>query len=128
VERRTLPGEVREDILKEMDSILSTLSENDRKFKASVKPLLYRDAYEISPDSEIVKLVSAAAKQVLGREPEYIGHHWWEDSALLAEKGIETVIFGPKGEGIHSHEEWVDIQSVVDLAEIVTHIAIQYCG
>ena len=128
VERRTLPGEVREDIQREMESILATLSEKDRKFNASVKPLLYRDAYEISPDSEIVKLVSVKAKQVLGHEPDYIGHHWWEDSALLAEQGIETVIFGPKGEGIHSHEEWVDIQSVIDFAEIITHIAIRYCS
>jgi acetylornithine deacetylase len=128
VERRTLPGEVREDIQKEMDSILSTLSASDTNFRASVKPILYRNAYEISPDSEIVKLISTTAKQVLGREPDYIGHHWWEDSALLGEQGIETAIFGPKGEGIHSHEEWVDIQSVVDFAEIITQIAIQYCS
>jgi acetylornithine deacetylase len=128
VERRTLPGEVREDIQKEMDSILSTLSGHDQKFHASVKPILYRNAYEISPESEIVKLISATAKRMLGREPGYIGHHWWEDSALLAEQGMETAIFGPIGDGIHSHEEWVDIQSVVDFAEIITHCAIQYCG
>lgn len=128
VERRTLPGEVREDIKKEMDSIISRLSANDRKFHASVKPILYRDAYEISPDSEIVKLISQTTKQVLGRPPGHIGHYWWEDSALLAGQGIETAIFGPSGEGIHSHEEWVDIQSVVDFAQILTHVALQFCG
>jgi acetylornithine deacetylase len=128
VERRTLPGEEREDIHKEMDSILSGLSANDRKFRASVKPILYRDAYEISPDSELVKLISLSIKEVRGREPAYIGHHWWEDSALLAEQGIQTAIFGPEGEGIHSHEEWVNIQSVIDFAEIITRIAIQFCG
>jgi acetylornithine deacetylase len=128
VERRTLPGEVFGDIQKEMSSILSRLSANDRKFNASVKPFLYRDAYEISPDSEIVKLISKTTEQILGRPPGHIGHYWWEDSALIAEKGIETAIFGPKGEGIHSHEEWVNIQSVVDFAQILTHIAIQYCS
>jgi acetylornithine deacetylase len=128
VERRTLPGEAFEDTKKEMDSILSRLSATDRKFHATVKPILFRNAYEISPDSEIVKLVTQSVKQVLGRDPGYVGHHWWEDSALLAESGIETAIFGPKGEGIHSHEEWVDIQSVVDFAEILTCIAIQYCA
>jgi acetylornithine deacetylase len=128
VERRTLPGEVREDIMKEMDSLLLRLTANDRTFQASVKPILYREPYEISPDSEIVELISKATEQVLGRPPGHIGHYWWEDSALIAEKGTETVIFGPKGEGIHSHEEWVDIQSVIDFAEIITHIAIQYCN
>jgi acetylornithine deacetylase len=128
VERRTLPGEVREDILKEMDSLLLRLAANDRKFQASVKPVLYRNAYEISPDSEIVELISSTVEQALGHPPGHIGHYWWEDSALLAEKGIETAIFGPKGEGIHSREEWVDIQSVIDFAHILTQIAIQYCG
>jgi acetylornithine deacetylase len=128
VERRTLPGEVRDDILKEMHTILSRLSANDRKFQASVEPVLYRNAYEISPDSEIVKLITKTTEQALGRPPGHVGHYWWEDSALLAEQGIETAIFGPKGEGIHSHEEWVDIQSVVDFAQILTHIAFQYCS
>jgi acetylornithine deacetylase len=128
LERRTLPGETREDTKKEMDAILLRLAADNRKFHATVKPILFRNAYEIAPDSELVKLVSQTTKQVLGREPDYIGHHWWEDSALLAESGIETAIFGPKGEGIHSHEEWVDIQSVADFAEIITQIAIQYCG
>lgn len=128
VERRTLPGETHEDTKKEMDAILLRLSANDRKFHATVKPILFRNAYEISPDSELVKLVSQIAKQQLGRNPDYIGHHWWEDSALLAESGIETVVFGPRGEGIHSHEEWVDIQSVVDFADILTRIAIRYCA
>ncbi|MGD9347352.1 MAG: ArgE/DapE family deacylase [Candidatus Aminicenantes bacterium] len=128
VERRTLPGESWEDIHKEMVSILSRLSSKDRNFQATVRTVLHRDAYEISPDAEIVKLVSEKAKEVRNRKPDHIGHDWWEDSALLAERGIETVIFGPKGEGIHSHEEWVDIQSVVDLAEILARIAIQYCN
>jgi acetylornithine deacetylase len=127
VERRTLPGEAGEDIQKEMISILSRLSVKDRNFHAAVKPVLFRNAYEITPEAEIVKLISKMAREVLGREPDYIGHNWWEDSALLAERGIETVIFGPKGEGIHSHEEWVDIQSVVDLAEILARTAVQYC-
>jgi acetylornithine deacetylase len=128
VERRTLPSDDRTDILKEMDTILSRLAVKDRKFHASVKPVLYRNAYEISPNAEIVKLVATTVEKILGRSPSYIGHHWWEDSALLAENGIETIIFGPSGGGIHSHEEWVDVQSVIDFSKILAQIAIQYCS
>jgi acetylornithine deacetylase len=128
VERRTLPGELFDDVKKEMNEILTRLSAKDRKFQATVLPLLFRSGYEISPESEVVKLVAGTVKQVLDREPAYIGHHWWEDSALLAESGIETVVFGPSGGGLHSQEEWVEIQSVMDFAEILTQIAIQYCG
>ena len=48
--------------------------------------------------------------------------------SLLGEAGIETVIFGPKGAGAHSYEEWVDIQSVFDTAAILAETASQFCG
>ena len=89
---------------------------------------MVRNPYEISPDAEIVRAVTNSVSTLLGRTPAYVGHHWWEDSALLAESGIDTVIIGSKGGGIHSHEEWVDIQSVLDLTKILTRAAINYCS
>ncbi len=50
------------------------------------------------------------------------------DSALLADAGIETVILGPVGGGAHTAEEWVDLQSLVDLTEILTRTAADYCA
>ena len=128
VERRTLPGEDLEKIKNTLEDILSTVAEGDVTFDARVTLGLHRNPYEIFPDTQIVQLVTKIVSEVLGRRPAYIGHHWWEDSALIAEAGTETVIFGPKGAGIHTHEEWVDIQSVVDLATVLTHTAISYCG
>jgi acetylornithine deacetylase len=83
---------------------------------------------EVSPDAEIVKVVTASVTRVLGRPPAYIGHHWWEDAALIAAAGAETVIIGTKGGGIHTHEEWVDIQSVMDLALVLAYAAADYCS
>jgi acetylornithine deacetylase len=128
VERRTLPGETLERLLHEMETIIARLTDEDKRFNAHLKTVIHRNAYEISPDAEIVKTVTEVVSRVLGRTPDYIGHHWWEDSALIAEAGTETVIIGPRGEGLHSHEEWVDIQSVVDLATILAETAIRFCG
>jgi len=50
------------------------------------------------------------------------------DSALLADAGVETVVIGPKGGGAHAPEEWVDVDSVVDLAKVLTVAATRYCG
>jgi acetylornithine deacetylase len=47
---------------------------------------------------------------------------------LFAEVGIDTVLIGPKGQGLHSAEEWVDLQSAVDLAAILVETAVQFCG
>ena len=41
---------------------------------------------------------------------------WWIDSALLADAGIPTVIFGPGGEGAHATVEWVNLDEVEQCA------------
>jgi acetylornithine deacetylase len=50
------------------------------------------------------------------------------DSALLANAGVETVVIGPVGAGAHADEEWVDLQSLVELAGILAESAAGYCG
>jgi acetylornithine deacetylase len=40
---------------------------------------------------------------------------------------METVLIGPIGQGLHSAEEWVNVQSVVDLAAILVETAVLYC-
>jgi acetylornithine deacetylase len=65
---------------------------------------------------------------VLGREPRIAWHGWWEDSGLLGEAGIDAVVLGPSGGGLHTETEWVDLDSVVHLAETLWHTARDYCG
>jgi len=36
-------------------------------------------------------------------------------------------LLGPKGCGLLSAEEWVDLESVVDLAYVLAETAINYC-
>jgi acetylornithine deacetylase len=127
VERRTLPGETHEDVMNEMASILANVSQEDKTFKASLKEVMHRDGYEIAREAEIAQTLTETVSRVLHSEPVYGGHQWWEDSALLGKAGIETVIFGPKGAGAHSYEEWVDMQSVIDTATILAETAIRFC-
>ena len=49
------------------------------------------------------------------------------DTALLSDAGIETVTMGPIGAGAHAQVEWVDIQSLVDLTEIIVQTTVNYC-
>jgi acetylornithine deacetylase len=128
VERRTVPGETAEDALEEMEAILAEIRDRDPQFRATVRPVLGREPYEISADAEIVRVLTEATKGALGKEPAFVGHSWWEDSALIGEQGTETVIIGPRGAGIHSSDEWVEIESVVRLAGILAQTAVDYCG
>ena len=49
------------------------------------------------------------------------------DSALLSAAGVGTVVIGPHGAGAHAIEEWVDVESAAQLAEILVQAALDYC-
>ncbi len=127
LERRTLPGETVEGVVAEIQAILDRLAAADPQFSATVRAFFNRDSFEIDPEAEIVQTVCEATEQVLAHPPEIYGEAWWMDSALLAQAGIDTVIIGPSGGGIHANKEWVEVHSVVQLARILARAAVNYC-
>jgi acetylornithine deacetylase len=127
IERRTIPGETEVQVVEEVQAIIDRLAAADPTFKATVKAFFVRDPFEVSPQAAIVQAVDRAATQTLGRSPAQVGQPPWMDSALLAAAGVETVVIGPGGAGAHAHEEWVDLQSLVDLAQILARTAMDYC-
>lgn len=128
VERRTIPGETQEIVTAELQSILDQLRKQYPRFKAVLEPEIWRSPYEVDKSSTIVHATKKAAATFLGKEPGIIGHTWWEDSAIFGDAGIETVILGPAGGGIHEDVEWVELDSVQRLAEILYQTAINFCG
>jgi acetylornithine deacetylase len=128
IERRTIPGETEESALAEIQSILDALAGSDATFRARVRPLLSRGSFEAHPDSSIVQSVQAAATSVLASPPDIIGEPYWMDAALLADAGIETVVIGPSGAGAHAAKEWVDLDSVQRVAEILARSTLDFCG
>jgi acetylornithine deacetylase len=128
VERRTIPGESEAGALAEIQSILDALARDDPTFRARVRPLLSRGSFEARAESAIVQTVQAAATSVLGAPPRIIGEPYWMDAALLADAGVETVVIGPSGAGAHAAKEWVDLESVERLAEILARSAIDFCA
>ncbi len=128
VERRTIPGEIESQVVSELQQIVDRLTAADPAFKAAVRPYFVRDSFEIARDAAIVGAVGRAAAKVLDREPEYIGDTPWMDAALLQAAGIETVVIGPAGGGAHAAVEWVELESVAQIAAILAEAAIDYCG
>src|SRR5512135_1226777 len=128
IERRTIPGETTSQVIHEVQSIIDRLAKEDPTFQLSIKSTLARNSFEVPRDAAIVRAIDRAATRTIGRAPDYSGVSFWMDSALLAEAGIETAVFGPIGAGAHASEEWVDLQSVADTARILQQTAIEYCG
>ena len=123
VERRTLPGETEKSIESEIMRLLDRVENNIPGFRAELTPVIWRSPYEIDRDEPVVQKLHRSVSKLTGNEPDYIGHTWWEDSAIFGEAGIKTVVIGPKGGGIHEDLEWVEMESVQRLAEIFIEMA-----
>lgn len=128
VERRTIPGETAGKVEREFQQIVDKIRGSRPTFDASFELFLIRDPFEVSSDAALVRVLQDAATEVLQRKPRMIGENPWMDSALTAAAGIETVVFGPAGQGAHAEEEWVDLKSVEQLAQVLVRTALDYCG
>jgi acetylornithine deacetylase len=129
IEWRTLPGQKESELRAELQAIIDHLSAQDPAFSARIEPvLLERQPFEISPDKPLVQCVLRNAKSVLGESPELFGESGWTDCSLFDQAGIETLLFGPSGDGAHSKIEWLDLQSVEDTALILAKIAEDFCN
>ncbi len=128
IERRTVPGETEEQVVGEVQAILDELQAADPSFVAKLRAVLVREPFEVAPEATVVRAVECAAGRVLGEVPRRVGENPWMDAALLTAAGIETVVFGTSGDGAHANQEWVDLESVYRLTEILAEAAMIYCG
>jgi len=128
IERRTSPGETEAQATAELQAIIDLLKANDPSYQAEVKPKFTRDPFEIKADAAIVKILEDAYRYQMGAAPQHSGQTFWTDAAILAGAGMETVLIGPTGGGLHSEEEWVELDSVINLAHILALTTIKYCA
>lgn len=118
LERRTLPGETRDDI----DRELAALGGSAHRIT------LVREPFEVDPDSDVVRALSSAVNGVVGSRPAIAGASYWADAAFIAAAGIPTVMFGASGAGAHAVEEWVSIDATVAVTRVLIEVARELCG
>jgi acetylornithine deacetylase len=128
IERRTVPGESVADATAELQAIVDLLAAADPTLRATVTPFFSRAPFDVDADAPIVRTLERAMQRRLGALPSHVGATFWTDAALLADAGIDTVLLGPVGAGLHSAEEWVDLRSVRDLAGVLADTAVAFCG
>lgn len=128
IERRTLPHMKQQDVQKELEDVIQQLKSEDSDFDAEFEFIIFRGGLELSEDELIVKVLKSNHQEITKSVPEISGEPWWMDSALMGEHGIPTVVIGPTGDGAHAKIEYVEINSVVTLANILEKTVIEFCG
>ncbi|MBQ04932.1 acetylornithine deacetylase [Candidatus Bathyarchaeota archaeon] len=128
VERRLIPGETKEDVETELESLLTSISDIDPKFDGSYEITFFRGPLEVSTDSEICRVLIECSQEVRGETPHFVGGSGWMDTQIIAKKGAFAVAFGPVGSGSHAAVEYVDIDSVVNTARVLERVVHRFCG
>src|ERR1700720_1082021 len=130
LERRMLPEESAGEIEVELRSLVAGLSARDPEFRATVRGLGSRPAYEISRDAPVVRLVSEAIRKTIGSgaAEHLVGMAAWRDTGLLEGAGIPGVVFGPSGRGLHGKEEYVELDSVIQCSDVLFEAICSACA
>jgi succinyl-diaminopimelate desuccinylase len=77
-------------------------------------PGLYTD-----PEHAEVCRVADLLEQRLGQTPRFYREHFATDARYYTIAGMPAVCVGPVGAGLHSNEEWVSVDSLLDLHAVL---------
>jgi len=78
-------------------------------------------------DAQIAHL-AVCAEAVLGHAPQLYREHFASDARFYSDIGVPSVCFGPIGAGLHSDEEWVEIDSLVQLYQVLRRFVTEERG
>lgn len=120
-------AEARSTSLDELDAqighMIQRFEEAAREWGARVEieHARHYHAYDVDPDSEVVRCAVAASSK-LGFEPCLRTTLGGSDANVFNAKGVPTIVVATGMEKIHTHEEQVSRQSLVDVARLCYEI------
>lgn len=118
-ERRTVPAESDAVVEGELNAILSKLRLSETRFQGQGRLVFSRTPLEVERDQPSVRRFFETAQSCLPNHVEWGAASFWTDAALLSEAGIPVAVFGPRGEGLHSLEEYVIADDVIACTEVI---------
>ena len=118
IERRTVSGEDAETARAEVAAILRSISAADPAFDGRVRIQAGRPAHCLDAAHPLAQAL-AASLDAAGRDSQPGGMSFWTDAAILSAAGTPSLLFGPGGAGLHSVEEYVNVDDVYVCRDIL---------
>ena len=89
---------------------------------------LWFDSAQIDPNHPMVGALSQAAKSVTGRDVVVGGSGGCDLRLPVLYGDTPAVLFGPSGAMIHSTDEYIEFEQVIDCARVLARMAVDWCG
>jgi succinyl-diaminopimelate desuccinylase len=128
VDRRLLPNENKEEVLKEIKGVVESIRTQDASFQYQIEEIDYAEPSEIDSKEEIVQIALDASKEVRGERPKMKGFSGFTDARFYINQfHIPTLILGPGGvDQSHTTDESVEVDALIQAAHIYGLILINY--
>lgn len=128
IERRTLPGESGDDLVREIAEAGDRVRARHPEFRAETTLGLVQRPNEVPPDAPIVTaLVAASAAH--GAPAPIEGLSCWTDAALLTAAGIPAICYGPGDIALaHAAEEYVPVEEIAKATDVLATFIHTWCG
>jgi len=117
VDCRPQPGVSVEEVEREIHRCLAQAKQRDPRFNAIVKLVDVKPGYLAPIDSDVVRLMTDAVREVRGETPRHYAAGWLGDTASFGQK-VPTVIFGPGGEPVYCPDEHLSIADIVEATQV----------
>lgn len=127
-DRRTLPGERKDDVLRELDAVIDRVRDHHAEARIErLEPRLVDDALDTPIDASLVHAASDACRAA-GADGTPVGVPYGTDASKLQDRrGIPAIVFGPGSIAqAHGAEEYVPIDHLHRAVEIYEGIALRY--
>lgn len=119
LERRTAEDESIGQVTREIQALVDEANRELGSSFLSLELVLERKPFQTPADGALLPRLAAAYCRTMGQPLQSRGAPYWTDAAILAAAGFDCVLIGPTGFGLHTAEEWVDLDSLHQLGSIV---------
>ncbi|MCE7734513.1 MAG: ArgE/DapE family deacylase [Candidatus Heimdallarchaeota archaeon] len=125
------PGETREQVREQVENTIKEVSKLD-PWLSEHPPLIEWFGWNARPhemdiNHPFTKLMVEEHMRVTKSEPVYMGGAAGLDARYFVSHDIPAITYGPNAERIHSFDEWVDIESMIKVAEVMVSVIQRHC-
>jgi len=125
ISRLTVPSETKESALKDMQELVESLALETTVNIEILDP--YYDSYLIYVNTHFVNCFNEAYTQEIKNPAEFAFMKGITDANIyVAQADIPTVTFGPRGNGAHECNEYVEIDSLEPVAKVLADTCTRY--
>lgn len=125
-----IPGESRKDIKKLIYETVEKVTREDEWLQKNPPEIEWfgwsTEPWYQDPEDEFVQSFVRTASNVLGKQTEIIGRASGNDARFTQYYNKPGICFGPTGSNIHGPDEFVELDSVVNVAKVLANYIVEW--